>query len=125
MLEKHIVKKELSYKIMQAVFEVHNQLGPGYLEALYEEALAHEFSLQQIPFERQKIVPVVYKGNIIGQHRLDMVVNGEIILELKAVSELADIHKQQLLSYLKATNLPLGILINFGTPRVQYQRIAN
>lgn len=125
MTEKHIILKELSYKIMQAVFEVHNQLGPGYLEALYEEALAHEFSLQQIPFERQKIVPVVYKGNIIGQHRLDMVVNGEIILELKAVSELADIHKQQLLSYLKATNLPLGILINFGTPRVQYQRIAN
>jgi len=125
MTENHIVQKELSYRIMQAVFEVHNQLGPGFLESLYEEALAHEFSLQKIPFERQKIIRVSYKNKLIGQHRLDMVVNNQIILELKAVSELADIHKQQLLSYLKATNLPLGILINFGTQRVQYKRIVN
>jgi len=122
---KYIVQKALSYKIMQAVFEVHNQLGPGFLENIYEEALAHEFSLQKISFARQKIIQVSYKGKIIGQHRLDMVINNEIILELKAVSELADIHKQQLLSYLKSTGLPLGILINFGTSRVQYTRIVN
>ena len=125
MTEKHIVQKKLAYRIMQAVFEVHNQLGPGFLESLYEEALANEFSLQKIPFERQKIIRVSYKNKLIGQHRLDIVVNNQIILELKAVSELADIHKQQLLSYLKATNLPLGILINFGTQRVQYNRIVN
>ncbi len=125
MTEKYIVFKELSYKIMQSVFEVHNQLGPGFLENLYEEALAHELSLQHIPFERQKIISVAYKGKTIGQHRLDLVIDDKIILELKAVAALTDIHKQQLLSYLKATNFSLGILINFGTPRVQYTRITN
>jgi len=110
---------------MQAVFEVHNMLGPGFLESLYEVALAHELALRHIPFERQKEIAVTYKGKLIGTHRLDLLVDKKIILELKAVTELTDIFKQQTLSYLKATNLQLGILINFGTPRVQYLRIAN
>lgn len=110
---------------MQAVFEVHNTLGPGFVESVYEEALACELEIRQIPFERQKEITVNYKGREVGLHRLDLVIDGKIILELKAVSALTDVFKQQILSYLKATGLKLGILINFGTRRVEYIRIVN
>ena len=125
MTDDKIVYRELSYRVMQAVFEVHNTLGPGFTETVYEEALACELELCSIPFERQKAITVSYKGRVVGNHRLDVVVEGKVILELKAVSALTDVFKQQLLSYLKATGLRLGILINFGTPRVEYVRIVN
>jgi GxxExxY protein len=120
-----IIEKELSYKIMKAAFEVHNQLGPGFLEKLYEEAMTLELKAQEIEVERQKKIVVKYKNHVIGEHILDTVVNGNIILEYKAVSELAPIHEQQALSYLKATGLLLAIVINFITPRVQCRRIVN
>lgn len=120
-----IIFRELSFQIMQAVFEVHNTLGPGFMESVYEEALACELEIRQIPFERQKEIIVNYKGRKVGFHRLDLVIDGKIILELKAVSALTDVFKQQTLSYLKATGLKLGILINFGTRRVEYVRIVN
>jgi len=120
-----VIYRELSYRVMQAVFEVHNTLGPGFLEGVYEEALAHELELCCMPFERQKVVTVHYKGYIVGTHRLDLVVDRKILLELKAVSALNDVFKQQVLSYLKSTGLKLGILINFGVKRVEYTRIAN
>lgn len=123
--EKKIIYAELSYRVMEAVFEVHNTLGPGYLEELYEEALTYELELRNIPFERQKTVVVSYKGRAIGQHRLDLLVDGKIILELKAAAALTDVFKQQTLSYLKATDLKLGILINFGGSRVEYVRVVN
>ena len=110
---------------MQAVFEVHNTLGPGFLEGVYEDALAYELELRGIPFECQKSVTVSYKGRTVGTHRLDLVVDGKILLELKAVVALTDVFRQQTLSYLKSTGLKLGILINFGTRRVNYVRIAN
>jgi len=125
MEEKKIVHSELSHEIMDAVFEVHNTLGPGYLEEIYEEALAYELELRQIPHERQKAIMVSYKGRPVGQHRLDLVIDGKVVLELKAASALSDTFKQQTLSYLKATGLKLGILINFGTPRVEYVRVVN
>ena len=120
-----VIYRELSYQIMQAVFEVHNTLGPGFLEGVYEEALAYELQMRAIPFHRQKKVVIHYKQHDVGNHRLDFVVDDAIVLELKAVSALNDTFKQQTLSYLKATGLKLGILINFGTPRVEYIRIAN
>ena len=120
-----VIYGELSYQVMQAVFEVHNVLGPGFLEGVYEEALAHELDLRGMPFERQKTVTVHYKGRAVGTHRLDLVVDGKILLELKAAAALTDVFKQQTLSYLKATGLKLGILINFGARRVDYVRIAN
>ena len=120
-----IIYRELSYRVMKAVFEVHNLLGPGFIEGVYEEALAYELELRGIPFERQKAVTVRYKERVVGTHRLDLVVDDKIILELKAASALTDVFKQQTLSYLKATGLRLGILINFGTPRVEYTRIVN
>ena len=124
-VKDRVIYRELSYRVMQAMFEVHNTLGPGFVENVYEEALAYELEMRGIPFERQKKVTVHYKGRIIGTHRLDFVVNDKIVLELKAVSALTDVFKQQTLSYLKATGLRLGILVNFGTPRVEYVRIAN
>jgi GxxExxY protein len=124
-VENGVLFRDLSYRVMAAVFEVHNELGPGFVESVYDEALAYELELCGIPFERQKTVQVSYKGRIVGSHRLDLVIDDKIVLELKAVSELTDIFKRQTLSYLKATDLKLGILINFGTPRVAYTRIAN
>jgi GxxExxY protein len=124
-LPDDVIEKDLSYKIMKAAFEVHNQLGPGFLENIYEEAMTFELKAQEMKVERQKKIAVKYKEHIIGEHILDTVVNEKIILEYKAVSELAPIHEQQALSYLKATGLPLAIVINFGTRRVQYRRIVN
>jgi GxxExxY protein len=120
-----IVEKELSFMIMKAAFEVHNHLGPGFLESLYEEAMALELKAQGTEITRQKKVIVKYKGQVIGEHILDAVINHKIILEYKAVSDLAPIHEQQALSYLKATGLPLAIVINFGRSRVQYSRVVN
>ncbi len=120
-----VIYRELSYRVMEAVFEVHNSLGPGFVESVYEDALAYELQLRCIPFEKPKSVIVSYKGRVVGKHRMDLVVDNKIILELKAVQGLTDVFKQQLHSYLRATDLKLGILINFGTPRVQSVRIAN
>ena len=110
---------------MEAVFEVHNQLGPGFSENIYEQALMAELALRDIPFTQQKVIRFEYKGKPIGSYRLDLVIDEKIILELKAVSELNGLFQQQLLTYLKAAHLHLGILINFGAKRVQYKRIVN
>lgn len=125
MKENKLIYGELSYRVMQSVFEVHNILGPGFVESVYEEALAYELHLRSIPFTRQKVVTVNYKGQLVGNQRLDLIVEEKILLELKAVSNLTDVFKQQTLSYLKATGLKLGILINFGTARIAYTRILN
>jgi GxxExxY protein len=124
-MKDRVIYRDLSYQTMEAVFEVHNVLGPGFIERVYEHALAHEFKLRAVSVERQKQVIVSYKGQEVGTHRLDFVIEGKIILELKAVSALTDVFKQQMASYLKATGMRLGILINFGTPRVEYIRVAN
>ena len=116
---------ELSYQIMNLAFEVHNRLGPGFTEDIYEKAFIVELMARQIPFEEQKSISIAYKGQFVGNYRLDIVVDSCIILELKAVSELNDLFKHQLLSYLKATGLQLGILINFGSDRLESARVAN
>lgn len=120
-----VVYPDLSYRIMEAVFEVHNRLGPGFSEEIYHRALITELEVRGIPFETQKSITILYREKPIGAYRLDLVVDGKIIIELKAVTGLNDLFKQQLISYLKATNLRLGILINFGSRRVEYVRIAN
>ena len=103
-------------RILAAAVEVHKHLGTGYLESVYEEALAIELALQKIPFVRQIPVPVQYKDHLVGQGRLDFLVNDELVVELKAVEALLPIHKAQVLSYLKATRRRLGLLINFNMP---------
>lgn len=119
-----VVYKELSYQIMAAVFEVYNTLGFGFLEKVYERALLKELCLRGIPVETQKEIKVFYKGDEIGTYFADLVVNDEILLELKAVESLNNIHKAQVLNYLKATGFKLGLLINFGRERVQYERLV-
>ncbi len=104
----------LAKKVIGAAIEVHKTLGPGYLESVYEEALAVELQLLQIPFERQKPIGVKYKYCLVGESRLDFLIDGILILELKAIDNLAPIHRAQVISYLKATNLRLGLLINFN-----------
>ena len=121
----HVIYPELSFRLMEIAFEIHNQLGPGFSEEIYQKAFEHELAARPIPFERQKTIQVMYKGQLLGAYRLDLVVDNKIILELKAVAGLNDLFKQQLRSYLKATGLRLGILINFGAARVQSERIAN
>jgi GxxExxY protein len=108
---------ELSSKIIGAAIEVHKKLGPGLLESVYEECICHELSLRGISFERQKPLPVVYKGKKLDcGYRLDIVVENAIILELKSCEKTEPIHRAQLLTYLKLSGLNLGLLLNFNTP---------
>ena len=120
-----IVEKELSYKVVQAAYEVFNGLGLGFLEKIYQEAMVLVPQKNSHRVEFQKSVPITFMGRQIGIHILDIVVDGRIILELKAVSEIAPIHRQQALSYLKATGLPLALVINFGAHRLQVTRVVN
>jgi GxxExxY protein len=105
---------ELTEKVIGAAIEVHRHLGPGLLESIYESALCHELNLRQIPFERQLEVDVIYKDLTIKGQRLDILVDSQLILELKAVSKLPDVAMAQTLSYLKATGLRRALLLNFG-----------
>jgi GxxExxY protein len=107
---------ELAHAVICAAIEVHRLPGPGYLESVYEAALCVELDLRGIPFVRQKSMAVDYKGHSVGKGRLDFVVDGCLIVELKAVEAVAPLHTAQVLSYLKATNLALGLLINFNVP---------
>ncbi len=104
---------ELAHIVIGAAIEVHKVLGPGFLESVYEEALCFELQMRGIPFERQAAIAVNYKGCQVGEGRLDLLVGGVLIVELKAVSELAPVHSAQVISYLKATGHKLGLLINF------------
>lgn len=104
----------LTQKIIGAAIEVHRTLGPGLLESIYEEALCHEFSLRGIRFRRQVEIDVIYKDKVIKGQRLDILVEEEVIVEIKSLSKLPEISTAQILSYLKATGLKRGLLINFG-----------
>ena len=105
---------ELGQQVIGATIEVHRHLGPGYLENVYEEAMAIEFGLRGISFERQVPVSLDYKGHKVGEGRLDFLVNGELLVELKAVETLVPLHKAQVISYLRATGLHLPLLIDFN-----------
>ncbi|MBI3976872.1 MAG: GxxExxY protein [Chloroflexi bacterium] len=104
----------LTQAVIGAAIEVHRVLGPGYLESVYEEAICVELQLRGVPFVRQVAMDVSYKGHAVGEGRLDLLVGGHLIVELKAVEALAPIHTAQVISYLKATGHHLGLLINFN-----------
>ncbi|MFQ5734263.1 MAG: GxxExxY protein [Planctomycetaceae bacterium] len=104
---------ELSKQVIGAAIEVHRELGPGYLESIYKNALTYELSQRGLHVEKEKKILVPYKDIRISGQRLDLLVDGRVILELKCVDEFAPIHSAQILSYLKATGLRLGLLINF------------
>ena len=109
---------ELTEKIIGAAIEVHRILGPGLLESIYEEALCVEFELRGIPFQRQVALDISYKGRVIKGHRLDLLVDGQVVVELKCVATLPEVAAAQVLSYLKATGLKRGLLLNFGVARL-------
>jgi GxxExxY protein len=109
---------ELTEKIIGAAIEVHTELGPGLSESIYEEGLCYEFELQGIKYEQQVPADVVYKGKIIKGQRIDLLVEEEVIVEIKSVSRLPEIAVAQTISYLKATNLKRGLIINFGEKRL-------
>jgi len=118
-----LLHEDITREVLGAAFEVHAMLGPGFLETAYETALAHELTLRGIPFERQVRVPVRYKRILVVEHILDLIVRGMVVVELKAIADIADVHKAITLSYLTATSLNIGLILNFGQPSLQYKRI--
>ncbi len=115
---------ELTERIIGAVFQVSNTLGAGYLEKVYERALVHELTKRSLQVQAQLPIQVMYDGVIVGDYMSDILVEGKVLLELKAVDNLADIHLAQCLNYLTATKLRLCLLINFGKPRVDIRRVT-
>jgi GxxExxY protein len=119
-----VMYPELSYLTVGAALEVHRRLGTGFLEAVYERALVHELSLREISFSRQVTFQVPYKGITVGRFRADLVVDGKLIVEIKASSNLIPVHQAQALNYLKVTGLRLAILFNFGRGSLEVKRIV-
>lgn len=114
-----------TYAIIGAAMEIHRQLGHGFLEAVYQDAAEIEFSLRNIPFEKEISLPVRYKDNLLpSRYRADFICFSEIIVEFKALSRLSSVEEAQLLNYLKATGLKRGLLINFGASSLQYKRLV-
>lgn len=123
-MENELLYRDESYSIIGAAMEVHKTLGCGFVEAVYQEALEMEFKKRDIPHEREKELTINYKGVTLSKtFRADFICYDKIILELKAVSELVDDHYAQIYSYLKTSNMKLGILINFGKANLEYYRI--
>jgi GxxExxY protein len=116
---KEFPLKEITGKIISCALEVHSTLGPGLLESVYEEALAQEFALRKISNIRQKEISLRYKGKDIGWHRIDYLVEDEVIVELKAVETLPRIYEAQVLTYLRALDKRVGLLINFNVVRLK------
>jgi GxxExxY protein len=122
------LSNDWSKQVVGAAIEVHNVLGPGLLESAYEECFCRELALRGIPFERQVEVPVEYKGlQVDCAYRLDVLVDGLVIVELKSVDEMVPVHEAQLLTYLRLTSLWLGLLINFNVPLLKHgiKRLVN
>lgn len=111
-------------RIIGAAIEVHKSLGPGFLESIYENALAVEFTRRGIPFVRQWAVPLVYQGVEVGTHVLDLLVEDQVVVELKAVRRIEDVHFVILRSYLKAVGRDLGLLLNFAQPTLEIKRVT-
>ncbi|MFH1463663.1 MAG: GxxExxY protein [Pseudomonadota bacterium] len=106
----------MSRRVIGVAIEVHRILGPGYLESVYEEALAIELGARGIPFERQHGFTITYKGTVVGSGRLDFLVVGSLVVELKTAERVLEIHRAQVISHLKATRTPLGLILNFKAP---------
>ena len=119
-----LLYKEESYEIIGAAMEVHKQLGNGFLEAVYQEALSVELESRKIPFEKEFRLEVSYKGNVLSKYYIaDFICYDNIIVEIKAVNELSGVDESQVINYLKAANMKLGILINFGSQGLEYKRL--
>ncbi|MFH1360978.1 MAG: GxxExxY protein [Candidatus Omnitrophota bacterium] len=116
---------KLTEKIIGIGIEIHNNLGPGFVEKIYEKAMAYEFQKNKIRFEEQAEIKVNYKTVELGYQRVDFLVEDEVIIELKSVSELGNIHYAQMLSYLKTTGKKVGLILNFAENRLKIKRMVN
>ncbi|MBI5408740.1 MAG: GxxExxY protein [Nitrospirae bacterium] len=122
--EERILYKDVSYKITGLAMEVYNKLGYGFLEKVYENSLVVLFKRENIRAQQQVPVKVSFEGTLVGEYFADILVEDKIILELKSIERITDIHKAQALNYLKATGLRLAILINFGKKKLEYERVV-
>ena len=114
---------KLTEAIISRIIKVHQALGPGFLESIYQRALILDLGLASMRFETEKEVVILYSGIEVGRHRLDLLVEEMVVVEIKAVQELSTVHYAQVRSYLKATGLPVGLLVNFSKPHADYRRI--
>lgn len=121
LLTKH---QELTYGIINAAFDVHNMLGCGFLEKVYENAMVHELELRKYKVERQKNITIKYKGKVVGDYISDLIIEDKVIVELKAIEEISNVHKAQLLNYLKVSGREVGLIINFAKPKLEYKRLV-
>ena len=124
-ISRGLVHEELTGKILEASFEVVKELGAGFLEGVYQNALLIALSQKGIKVEAQVPLMVRFRGEVIGEYFADLLVERKVIVELKAVKALAPEHQAQLINYLKATGIEVGLLINFGRPRHEYRRLHN
>jgi len=118
-----LLHSDLTFKIIGAAMEVHRMLGPGFLESIYQRAMESEMCRRGMPFESQRRLSLTYKGEVLGEHVIDLVVDGKVVVELKAVKDLTEQHQAQIISYLKASRLQIGLLINFAKRSLEHRRI--
>ena len=123
-MESKVICKELSEAVIGAAFAVHNALGPGLLESAYEGAMAVELTYRGLPFQRQVVYPLQYRGEYCGAYIADLVVADKILLELKSVKELSPVMDAQVINYLRLSGIPVGYLINFHGCRVVWRRFV-
>jgi len=116
---------KLTEKIIGMAIEVHKKLGPGFQERIYERALIYEFNKSKIRFSNQTSIKIVYEGIDIGKQKLDFIVEDQVILELKSTSKIIDLFQAQLISYLKASDLRVGLILNFGRKILEIKRLVN
>jgi len=116
---------DLSHRIIGIAIDIHKKLGAGFQEKIYEEALLKEFQKSGIGYEKQKVVRVEYNGVNLGNQRIDLLVDGEIIVEIKACSKIITLFRDQVLSYLKSANKKLGLILNFGRSRLEIKRVVH
>jgi GxxExxY protein len=116
---------DLSHRIIGVAIDIHKKLGLGFQEKIYEEALLKEFQKSGIGYEKQKVVRVDYDGVNLGNQRIDLLVDGEVILEIKACTKIIPIHRDQVISYLKTADKKLGLILNFGRRRLEIKRVVN
>jgi len=119
-----LIEGDLTETIIGAAFNVLNKVGTGFLEKVYENSLSFELRRSGLLVEPQKLFPVKYEGVIVGEYQADLVVAGKVIVECKAVSNVDSIHEARLMNYLKASGVHVGLLINFGRPKLQYRRLV-
>ena len=123
MINNNYTDSDLTGKIIGCAMEVHKHLGNGFQEVIYQRALSIELNMQGLDHEREKEIPLSYKGHDIGTRRADFFVMNKILVEIKAVIRLEDVHLAQAINYLEAYRMEIGLLINFGSPSLQFKRV--